>query len=289
MNLVYLVFGDELKNHIQTNLSLLTFLKAREISSVNIITDKPDFYNQVSAYVKVIPVSDHQLAEWRGDYDFFWRIKIKAIELIANMYKGEDILYVDSDTFLFSENGNKIQEFLSNGYSFMHLNEGKLSQLNTKTEKKMWNQVKNNTFGGVRITEDTCMWNAGVISIGGAKSNQIIQLALAVCDDMLQANVTRRLIEQFSFSVALNECSNLIPAENYIGHYWGNKQEWNNFITSFILKSYFRKRTVEEQIEDLKGFDFSAMPIFVKESNTKKRIVNLLNRIFEKNSKAYIK
>ncbi|MDR3706248.1 MAG: hypothetical protein P4L28_10115 [Paludibacteraceae bacterium] len=289
MNLVYLVFGDELKNHVQTNLSLLTFLKASEINSVNIITDKPEFYNQVSTFVKIIPVSDHQLTEWKGEHDFFWRIKIKAIELIANMYKGEDILYVDSDTFLFSENVNKIQEFLSNGYSFMHLNEGKLSQLNTKTEKRMWNQVKNNTFGGVKITEETCMWNAGIISISGAKSNQIIQLTLDICDDMLQANVTRRLIEQFSFSVALNKCSKLIPAENYIGHYWGNKQEWNSFITNFILKSYFQKHTVEEQIEDLKGFDFSAMPIFVKESNTKKRIVNLLNYIFEKNNKVYIK
>lgn len=289
MNVVYLVFGSELKNHVQTYFSLLTFSKAQKINSINVITDKPEFYKQVAPRVNIISITEAQINEWKGEYDFFWRIKIKAIELIADLYNGENILYLDSDTFLSADNLEEISELLAGGKSLMHLNEGRLCDLNTKTEKRMWNQTRNKTFGGVQINEQSCMWNAGVICIPGNKSKQLIELTLNICDDMLKANVTRRLIEQFSFSVSLSSATNLTAASNFIGHYWGNKQDWNIFATQFLLESYFQNSSFEKQVSDLREFDFSTIPVYVKESNTKKRIIKLLNRIFEKNNKIYIR
>jgi hypothetical protein len=40
MNIVYLVFGEELSNHIQANFSILSMLTQKEeIDSINIVTD----------------------------------------------------------------------------------------------------------------------------------------------------------------------------------------------------------------------------------------------------------
>lgn len=51
MNVVYLVFGDEQKNHIQTYFSLLTFAKAKEINTINVITDRAELYDNLKEIV----------------------------------------------------------------------------------------------------------------------------------------------------------------------------------------------------------------------------------------------
>jgi hypothetical protein len=70
----------------------------------------------------------------------------------------------------------------------MHLNEGKLSLLRSKTERMMWKQVGKKSFGGVVIQPDHCMWNAGVVALPALKSMNIVKMALAICDNMLFLN-----------------------------------------------------------------------------------------------------
>lgn len=280
MNVVYLVFGDEQKNHIQTYFSLLTFAKAKEINTINVITDRAELYDNLKEIVNIIPISESDLKEWKGEYDFFWRIKIKAISLIVDRYKEQNILYIDSDTFLFSDNMKEIENMLNKGLSLMHLNEGNLCKLRTKTEKRMWRQMKNKTFAGVEVTEQSCMWNAGVISFCGKNGKQLIDLTLNICDEMLKAGVTRRLIEQFSFSLALDALTKMTPAENWIGHYWANKAAWNNLATKFLLDSYFQKKTIKKQIEELGSFDFHTIPTSKKELKERKAQIRKHSNIF---------
>lgn len=289
MNIVYLVFGEELINHVQANFSILSMLTQKEeINSINIVTDNPKFYNFLSGVVNVIKVKLEDLQEWKGEYDFFWRVKIKAVEFIANIYKNENLLYLDSDTFLFG-NIQELKGKLNGGNSFMHLNEGKLSQLKSKTEKRMWRQTFNKNFGPVKIDQDHCMWNAGVIGIPGSKSSQLIKTTLDICDAMLEQNITRRLIEQFAFSLSLNEFSNLIPAEGQIGHYWGNKGQWDDFIKNFIISSYFSNSSFDEIIESMKSIDYTKIPINMKIPSTKRRLQNLINKTFPERNKRFIK
>ena len=252
MNIVYLVFGEELSNHIQANFSILSMLTQKEeIDSINIVTDNPKLYNFLSGEVNIFKIEQNEFREWKGKNDFFWRTKIKAIELIINTFKNQNLMYLDSDTFLYG-NLKSIKKKLNDGISFMHLNEGKLSQLNSKTEKIMWQQTYNKKFGPVKINKNHCMWNAGVIGVPGSRSQELIEATLDICDAMLEQKVTRRLIEQFAFSLALSEFSELIAAENHIGHYWGNKEQWNNFITNIFLSSYFSNVPLKAQIEYIK-------------------------------------
>jgi|SRR5690554_1426496 len=288
MNIVYLVFGEELSNHIQANFSILTMLtQKKEFNRITVITDLPRLYKHLSDAVSIIKIEESNLQEWKGRYDFFWRIKIKALELIADTYQHEHLLYLDSDTFLFGDL-KQIKEKLDDGFSFMHLNEGPLGQLNTKTEKTMWSQTKKGKFGPVQINQDHCMWNAGVIGIPKNKSTKLIQTTLEICDAMLEQNVTRRLIEQFAFSVALQNFSNLIPAENQIGHYWGNKEQWHELIIKLFINSYLSNLSLKELIESIKAIDYDKVPINIKRSNTERRLHNLVTKIFPIQEKKYI-
>ncbi|MFV0344756.1 MAG: hypothetical protein ACK5IQ_00670 [Bacteroidales bacterium] len=149
------------------------------------------------------------------------------------------------------ESLDRIKSCLDEGINLMHTNEGKLNKLASKTERKMWSQVKNCDYAGVTINKDTCMWNAGVVAVSH-KNIDKLDLALDICDSMCAEKVTPRLIEQFAFSVAMGAGVRLIAAENEIGHYWGNKGMWNNKIQDFIYDSYMNGLSIEDQVDKVK-------------------------------------
>lgn len=288
MNIVYLVFGEDLLYHAQANFSILSMLTQKEeIDTINIVTDNSKFYNHLSGVVNIIQIQSSDLQEWKGKYDFFWRSKIKAIELIANTYKNKHLLYLDGDTFLYG-NLKALKEKLNNGNCLMHLNEGKLSQSRSKTEKTMWRQTFNKNFGPITINQEHCMWNAGVIGIPGNKSSELIKATLDICDAMLKENVIRRLIEQFAFSLALNEFSKLIPAKDHIGHYWGNKEQWNKFIIDSFLSSYFSNLSLKEIIEFMQSIDYTKMPVYVKVPSSRERLQRFIYKKFPIKTKKFI-
>ena len=280
MHLVYLVFGTHVRNHFQANFSMLSFLRQPvALDGITVVTDAPGFYQHLAGHVTVMPVDETQLRDWKGEFDFFWRIKIKALEAVAQQRPGVALLYVDSDTFLHS-NLAELQSRLAAGEAFMHEREGALSELRSKTDRRMWEQVGEKTFAGVRLTVQHAMWNAGVVAIPAAKAPAAIALALALCDDFSRQQVTPRLIEQFALSVALAETYLLHAARPYIGHYWSTKDEWNEHIAGFLLESHLQGRSVAAEIEAINAFNFRVAPVKKMLKNTRWRLVHLVDRIF---------
>ena len=288
MNLLYLVFGTNVRNHFQAYFSILTFLRHRTgLGTITVVTDAPDFYRHLADYVRVLPVQEELLREWKGEFDFFWRIKIKALELVASQFPDEPLLYLDSDTFLHGS-FDALQAALAAGKAFMHEPEGTLSALGSKTERRMWQQVAGKPFGAVPITERHAMWNAGVVGIPAQGAAEAIALALRICDDLSRAGVTPRLIEQFALSVALQERFDLQAALPYIGHYWSNKTEWNEAITDFLLESSLKSRTVAEEVAALDEFDFRATAVKKRLKNTRWRLYRLVDQLFPPKEVVYI-
>ncbi len=286
MNILYLVFGHEQRNHSQAYFSICSFLVQMDATDrIFVMTDNPDFYSRLGKHINILEINQEHLNEWQGEYKFFWRAKIKAIEHICSSYPHEKTLYLDTDTFLFSEL-YQLKNLLEN--PLMHLKEGKLSELKSKTEKTMWQQVGQRSFGEIQINSEYCMWNAGVVGIPANKGQLICQLALNICDDLLKENVTRRLIEQFSLSVALSENGNLQAAEPYIGHYWSNKDEWNEAIQKFMLESFLKGKTVEDDIRAISTFDFSKIAIQKRIPNTQIRLKKVISKWFPSEDKAFI-
>ncbi len=279
MRLLYLVFGDNVQNHFQANFSILSFLKqaASVLEGILVVTDAPDYYNQLDSAVEVYAIQNDTLKEWKGEYDFFWRVKIKALEFAANKYPGSSLLYIDTDTFLHGSLPALAHE-LAAGVAFMHESEGILSALTSKTEQRMWQQIKGKTFGGIEMSAGVRMWNAGVVAIPGQQALAAIALALRVCDDLSARRVTPRLIEQFSLSVSLAATFPLREAKPYIGHYWSVKEQWNVVIGAFLLESYLKRRPLAADLAALDSFDYARLPIKIITRNTQHR----LNRLVEK-------
>lgn len=288
MNILYLVFGNEQRNHSQAYFSICSFLAQMEASDrIFVMTDTPNFYTRLGLgeRINILQINQEFLTTWQGEYKFFWRAKIKAIEHICNLYPHEQTLYFDTDTFLFSDL-NQLKNLLKN--PVMHLNEGKLSKLKSKTEKMMWQQVGERKFGDIQIHSEHCMWNAGVVGIPANKGQIITEMALNICDDMLKENVTRRLIEQFSLSVALSENGNLQTAEPFIGHYWSNKEEWNEAIQKLMLESFLKGNAVQDDINAISKFDFSKIAIQKRIPNTQIRLKKMISKWFPSEDKAFI-
>ncbi len=124
------------------------------------------------------------------------------------------------------------------------------------------------------------MWNAGVVGVPAPRNHEAIALALRICDDLCQQQVTPRLIEQFALSVALAEVQGLRPAKPYIGHYWSTKELWNEAIGRFLLTSHLQNHTLAQDLEALDSFDFQALPIKQRVRNTQVRLANLMRRLW---------
>ena len=170
----------------------------------------------------------------------------------------------------------------------MHEPEGALATLPSKTERRMWQQVRQQTFGGVRLHEDHVMWNAGVVGIPAARAAASIALALRLCDDMSRQQVTPRLIEQLALSVALAEMGPLQAAAPYIGHYWSTKAEWNEAIAAFLLESHLCQRSVADEVAAMGYFDYQQIPVKQRVKSTQGRLEKLVRRLFPPQNITYI-
>ena len=289
MTLMFLVFGDDHRNHLQANFAILTHLQYPEtVSRIVVMTDSPDYYRHLSDdRVIVDEVRVDELHDWRGPHDFFWRIKIKALEQLAERYPEDHVMYTDADTFCFGDPAG-LQRRLNAGETLMHAREGKLAELPTRTEREMWKQTQGNTYGGISMNDQRIMYNAGVVAIPRGKVKEAVALALRVCDDMCAAGVTRRLIEQFALSLALAETGQLGAANDTIGHYWGNKEGWNERIGQFFVYHHFASSSLATQVRASGEVDFRSIPIYSRSSGTQHKLHRLVDKGFAKNVFAYV-
>lgn len=286
MNILFVVIGKNPRHHAQTYFGICSFLNQTDLNdAVFVVTDAPDFYKRFGEKVTVIPLSEARLLEWQGPYKFFWRPKLMGIYHVCALHPDKPLFYVDTDTFLFANLKQLKSDFQT---TMMHLNEGKLSQRKSKTERLMWKQVKNKTFAGITIHENHCMWNAGVIAIPANKCEPISRLAVDIADGMLASKVTPYFIEQLALSIALTENEDVQAADKYIGHYWSNKDEWTDKIYKFIITSTLKNNSVEDDIEAISQFNFSEKPVLKRVPNTQIRLKKLVEKWFPSKDKIFI-
>ena len=288
MNIVYLVFGNNLEHYQQIYFSIFTAMaRKKENDRIVVIAEDPSLFNFFEESVEIIEINKEIINRWEGQYQFFWRVKIKALQLIAEKYPSESVLYLDGDTF-FYQDLDTVREGMNNGQNFMHLEEGKLSSLSSKTEKLMWKQMQGKEYNHIEIDKNSAMWNAGLIGISKHHLDSL-QIVLDVNDAMCADDVTRRLIEQFAFSLGLSKNTELKPANHIVGHYWGNKKHWNIIICNFLKESFMKKHGLMQIIENLKEMDLTQNPVWVKESNTERRLEKFLNKFYQNKKTTYIK
>ncbi|MFN2457748.1 MAG: hypothetical protein ABR502_06085 [Chitinophagaceae bacterium] len=289
MHLLYITFGNNLAIHSQAAFSIYSFLAQDEkIDSINVITDAPAYYSHLKDVVRIFLAGKEQLEEWKGPHLFFWRIKIKALQCICKEYTGDPVVYLDTDTFLYKP-ADHLVKILVKGFALMHEDEGALSNANTKTEKRMWRQIKGRPFANLPMDTQQHMWNAGVVATPNTKGGADCELALRLCDELCAAGVTRKLIEQFALSRALQHTYGLQPAHTAIAHYWSNKEEWNRYITAFFTEAFAKGYSREELIAAMRDFDFTHIPVKKRVRNTSQRLHHIVDRWWGMKEQVYIR
>ncbi len=278
MNILYFVFGNNTDIHLQVIFSILSCLgETSKNDIIHVVTTQPLFYERFKERIHIITISEEKLKEWRGKHDFFWRAKIKAIELISKEYPGQDLLYLDGDTVFLDL--DSIREQLQSGNTLMHLNEGHPRNMKTKS-LSMWHTVDGKTYDSVTLGKEHDMWNAGVVGIPGRILPKTVSLALHLCDGMLDDGAEPIVVEQYSLSIALHECAKLTEARLWIAHYWGNKDGWLNYIHQFFLESHLKGWSQEQEISELQVRKSTfQIPIHNKVPNMKRRLRLFLDRI----------
>lgn len=280
MTILYLTFGEKTEFHVQAYLSMLSF--RRQLTSddrIVMVTTAPRLYHHMQDWAEVIPIDDQQIEAWQGDYHFFWRAKIKAIEYVSQMYPDDDILYLDCDTILFGDI-NAIRQPLKDGCGLMDENEGHPSRMKTKT-LRMWKTIAGRTYDGITLGAKHNMYRAGVVGIPHAKAPEVLTTALALCDSMLADGAERIVIEQYSLSVALFERVGLRETYPVIAHYWASKEYWIKAGMELMARVLLTKASPEEEMQMYEALDFSQLPIYVYKSNTARRLKGLVGKVFK--------
>ena len=287
MNIVYLVFGNNMDHYQQVYFSIYTALAYKNAGDrIIVVAENPLLFKSLENLIEIIPINRDLIKEWEGKHEFFWRVKIKALQLIAQKYPSDSILYLDGDTFFYKKM-DALRNGLKDGQNYMHTEEGKLSSLSSKTERLMWRQMKGKAYHNTIIDENSAMWNAGLIGISD-KHFECLELTLEINDAMCADDVTRRLIEQFAFSLGLNKYSALQPADHIVGHYWGNKKQWNKIIDHFLKECFMKNYSIDQIIEHVREMDLTQYAINVKESNTQKKLKMFIDRFFKNKKSVYI-
>lgn len=257
MNIVYFFIGNSMVINMQVAFSIRTFLaQMTKDDTIYVVTDTPLMYADLPQTV-TIPVTQDDIKRWKGKHNFFFRVKIEVLRMIARKDPEKAMIYLDGDTYLYGPL-SEIKERLSNGQGLMHKDEGCPGDMKDES-LKMWQTYHDRTYGGITITTRHHMWNAGVVAIPGPLVEKVTDLALEVCDGMLDDNSEPFVVEQYSLSVALFELckDNMVEAKSWIGHYWHYKYYWSRYIAKFFVKAYSLNYTIDEQLEKIRQTDLA--------------------------------
>lgn len=287
MTILYLTFGEKTEFHVQAYLSMLSFRRQMtDGDRIVMVTTAPQMYRHIQDWAEVIPIDEKQIETWQGEYHFFWRAKIKAIEHLSQMYPDDDMLYLDCDTILYGDI-NAIRQPLKDGSGLMDENEGHPSGMKTKT-LRMWKTVSGRTYAGITLGMQHNMYRAGVVGIPHAKAPEVLATALSLCDGMLADGAERIVIEQYSLSVALFERVGLQETYPVIAHYWASKDYWIKAGMELMARVLLTKASPEEEMQMYEALDFSQLPIYEYRPNTARRLKTLVDRLFPDRDRKYI-
>ncbi len=262
-NFVTFAIGDRRSVHRQANFAALSILARSPEGrppSIHIVTDEPGHYRWLERRVTIVPVGSATLTEWIGPHKFFWRIKLCAMQYVIVQSPG-NLIYVDSDVVCRAPL-QPLFDALAAGATFMHKLEYSLHAKGGRAGK-LWKKGRGKQFGRFEIDERSRMWNAGVVALPGELAQSRVTDALECTDAMSAAGIGGLLLEQCSLSLSLDRNADLLAAEPWFIHYWGNKTAWNALIAGFLSDALVRHVSIEDVCAQLRELEL-ALPEVIR-------------------------
>lgn len=301
MVIAHITWGDKIEIYAESCFSILTFLADRDVDEICVVTENPEFYACLADRVKVVSIPQDTLKIWNGvktsecagkmkkrtavPRDYTFRGKLKGMEKVIELHPGQDILFVDTDTFLGAPI-RPIKEALATGGYFLSEFYGSMARSKLHTTKELWQKLRGKMFSGVTIDENTTIWNSGSVGIPGAKAGEVIATALAVCDEIYMETGFHGA-EELAFALALQHYGTVHDTVSIIGHYWTNKKPWDDMVVSFFAKAHLQGWTLEEQMARATATDFRAMPVGIHHPTRRKQLLRFADKYFPPNRPKY--
>jgi len=187
--------------------------------------------------VEFIELPAGQFQAWRGDIDFVHRVKVEMLRDFTKRVSGS-IIYVDTDTY-FLKDPAPIFEKIGKGTRFLHLLEDRVDSKSNPILKKMYRFLKKRIFSlkdgrNVKMPVSVEMWNAGLIGFS-SQDKSLLEDVLELTD-LMYSQYEKHVMEQLAFSFVLQTEGSLLPAEDYVYHYWAHK-DFRNAIESFFAET----------------------------------------------------
>ncbi len=277
-NFMMFTVGNAEFIHRQANFAALSILAntvPEDRATITIITDRPDWYAWLGDRISVLPIDHKTLTEWRGVHDHFFRIKIKAMQLMVERLPG-DLIYLDSDVACDGPL-NDFLEQLARGQCFMDERVYLLSGRGGSA-RETWVKARGNTYGKFTITEDSAMWCAGVVALPAERSTEYLADALECMDQMCAGKLHKNHLEQLALSLSLSRGGDLKPTTQWLKHYWGNKDPWNALIAAFLGNVGVKALSVEQACQAFREMKLD-VPRILRRSRLERFAVSVGKRV----------
>lgn len=286
MIVMYFILGNNLDFYVQAFFSILSFKKQLgDTDRIVVVTTNPELLSHLS-FVECVVVDNDLVDKWKGQHNFFWRAKIKAIECVAKRYPNDNMVYLDSDTFLYGDFA-AMKKLVAEGNGFMDGDEGHPSKIKFKPQR-MYRAVSGHQYAGVTVGGNHNMWCAGVVAMPANKKFEIINMALAICDGMLDDGAEPIVVEQYAISIAMYEITKLLSAKEFVAHYWANKSQWIRIAKDLIVKSFFINASLNDELDLFSSLKLDATPIYLKKHNRNKILKKFVDKLLGDENPKYI-
>lgn len=238
-NLVLLSYGreTEYKRAIMAVLSFWAWYSGEKSDIRTIVfTDNPDYFKPFLPDLEVEYglLTPEKLEAMLDGKAFIHRIKIAIIDEVFQRYPAEDLFFIDSDTFFVADAQPWLQSFAP-GKSFMHLLEYSFEEavniysgFNQKQYPKAFIKlIESKTFRVNQAEEQfnkyQFSWNSGVLGLNKEIATYMPDV-YNLSAEFFEA--TGWIIsEQLAFALILQTRTKVLPTEQYVHHYWGQRQK----------------------------------------------------------------
>jgi hypothetical protein len=244
--ILYLAHGPKY-NHKQVIFSVLTWLyfldKKKEEVKIIIYTEDQAFFEKylgIQTNINYEILTPEIMKEGKGYFDFIHRLKIWIIKHNIEKYNS-NVLYLDGDTYLI-KCPVSLLNLISKEKTIFHCYEYTASEGGDEHEGDGWllfrKLVRNYEYTlygkSFKIGMDAEMWNAGVLGIH--KENHHLLNDLFDLTDQIIEKSYLKTAEQFAFSYIMAQNTKLIPAKEYIFHYYSSRSKaiYNYHIHVFL-------------------------------------------------------
>jgi hypothetical protein len=106
---------------------------------------------------------------------------------------------------------------------------------------------------------------------------------------MLEDGANTFILEQYSSSVSMAEHTQLCATDDQIGHYWGNKAEWEQLSADLLLRAFMKESTLEEELTAITDELLLSKPVYVHKSSTAEKLHRKITKMFPNRDFRYAK